>query len=509
MKAGVLGLVLCVAATAGAADAPLPLPKAPVRVVIPDAAAFDAALGGAFRKALNGAADEGDPVATAWRRTRVGSKLEDQWGKFSDDLPWTWDSIRKLRPRAVGIALLEVGHLEAVMAIDTPLARLPLTLPGGTAKTHGGAAYTLVTPGAADGSEDDRRMGLAWAKQGSLLLVATSERALLLALDEAQKGGGLSAPLPGLVSLELDLDQLRKDRYFKREFPFAPGPEQGIVRAALRVEGGQLVEVRQGTGEPRAAGMRFDAPGAAASAWEPESDGLAAALRAALLEPMPVLADLPVPPVAALPAARAQAAEDRYAVNLERPQVRAAAAAWEEGELAQWRALWQATPVAGWGYVVERDGTRRIVFPWPAGRDADLLALCRATVERRAGKATLSAAGDAQEIRVGPGLPAVALKRTGDYVWLAPSAQQLAGVAAPRAAGDVVRWARADLAAVRAEGARWQKAEGPASPEETRPLSDRILGVLGWIPNTTALALERRKTAEGWTETLVFESPQR
>src|SRR6185295_9701616 len=44
MKAGVLGLVLCVAATAGAADAPLPLPKAPVRVVIPDAAAFDAAL---------------------------------------------------------------------------------------------------------------------------------------------------------------------------------------------------------------------------------------------------------------------------------------------------------------------------------------------------------------------------------------------------------------------------------------------------------------------------------
>jgi len=502
MKASVYGLVMCLAATAGAAE--LPLPPAPVRVVIPDAAAFDATLGGSFRKALGGALDESDPVATAWRRTRVGSKLEDQWGKLSGELPWTWDTIRTLRPRAVGISVLEVGHLEAVLAIDTPLARLPLTLPGGTAKTHGGAAYTLVTPGAADGSEEDRRMGLAWARTGSLLLVATSERALLLALDEALAGRGLAPPLPGLVALELDLDALRKDRYFRREFLFTPGPEEGRVRAALRVENGQLVEVREGRGEPRVAGMVFDAPGAAASAWEPDSDGLGAALRAALLEPMPVLSDRPLPPLTPLPSAQARRVEDRYAVSLERPQVRAESAAWEEGELAQWRALWAATPVAGWGYVIERDGTRRIVFPWPAARDAELLALCRATIERRAGKATLATAGDAQEIRVGPGLPALALKRTGDSVWLAPSARQLAGVSAPRPGVDVVRWARADLAAVRAEGVRWQKAEGPASPEETRPLSDRILGVLGWIPDTATLALERKKTAEGWSETLVF-----
>jgi hypothetical protein len=504
MKASLLGLVLC-AASAGAAE--LPLPKAPVRVVIPDAAAFDAALGGSFRKALTGETEESDPVAAAWRRTRVGSKLEDQWGKLSGELPWTWDTIRKLQPRAVGIAVLEVGHLEAVLAIDTPLARLPLTLPGGTARTHAGAAYTVVTPGAADGSEEDRRMGLAWGRHGSLLLVATSERALLLALDEALAGRGLAAPLPGLVSLELDLDALRKDRYFRREFLFAPGPEEGRVRAALRMDGGHLVEVREGAGEPRAAGMLFDAPGAVASGWEPEAAGLGAALRAALLEPVPAPSDRPLPPLAALPPARAQRAEDRYAVNLERPQVREAAAAWEEGELAQWRALWSATPVAGWGYVIGKDGARRIVFPWPAARDAELLALCRATVERRAGRATVAAAGDAQEIRVGPGLPAVALRRTGEYVWLAASAQQLAGVAAPRQSPEVVRWARADLSAVRAEGARWQKAEGPGSPEETRPLSDRILGVLGWIPDTTALALERKKTAEGWTETLVFARP--
>jgi hypothetical protein len=61
-----------------------------------------------------------------------------------------------------------------------------------------------------------------------------------------------------------------------------------------------------------------------------------------------------------------------------------------------------------------------------------------------------------------------------------------------------------DLRALRAEGPRWEKAEGPAAPEETRPLSDRILGLLGWMPRTTSLAVERRRTATGWSETLVF-----
>ena len=211
MKPAVLFLLLG-AGAASAAETRLPLPPAPVRVVIPDAPAFDAALGGAFRRALNGAPEDTDSVSAAWRRTRVGSKLEDQWSKLSEDLPWTWDSIRALHPRAVGIALLDVGHLEAVLAVDTPLARLPAPLPAGTARTHGGAAYALVAKGAADGSEDaDRRMGLAWARTGSVLLVATSERSLLLALDEALAGRGFAPPLPGLVSLDLDLEIPRMD----------------------------------------------------------------------------------------------------------------------------------------------------------------------------------------------------------------------------------------------------------------------------------------------------------
>ena len=497
-------LLLALAPTAVAASGP-PLPPAPVRVVIEDPAAFDAALTGAFRRALTGKPEENDPVVAAWRRTRVGSKLEEQWGRLSADLPWTWDSIRRLKPRSVGIALLEVGHLEAVLVVDTPLARLPVAPRAGRPATHAGVSYQLVARGAADGSEDsDRRMGVAWARMGSLLLVATSERALRLAIDEAQAGRGFAAPLPGLVSLELDLDALRKDRYFRREFLFGVGPEEGKVKAALRVENGRLVEVREGSGETRGPGMVFDAPDAAASGWEADGATLWPALRAAVLEPIPTPAERPVPPLGTLPAAAAQAAEDRYLVNLERPLARAASAAWEEGELAQWRNLWAGTPVAGWGYVVDRDGARRIVFPWPAERDEELVRLCRATVERRAGKAAVATLGEARQVSVGPDLPAVAVRRTGGYVWVAASARQLEAALPPRPSPDVVRWARADLMALRGEGPRWEKAEGPSAPEQTRPLSDRILGLLGWIPDTTSIAVERRRTGDGWSETLVF-----
>jgi len=274
-----------VAAAAGVATASdLPLPKAPVRVVIADPAAFDAALTGAFRRALVGKPAEDDPVAAAWRRTRVGTKLEEQWGRLSNDLPWTWDVLRRLQPRAVGLALLEVGHLEAVLAVDTPLARLPVTPRSGAARTHAGVAYQLVAAGAADGSEDtDRRMGLAWGRVGDVLLVATSERAIRLAIDESVAGRGFAAPLPGLVSLELDLDALRADRYFRREFPFGPGSEASLVRAALRIENGQLVEVREGSGEAGPPAVSFAAPGAAASGWETDASGLGPALRAGLL----------------------------------------------------------------------------------------------------------------------------------------------------------------------------------------------------------------------------------
>ena len=484
--------------------APLPLPDAPVRVVIPDTAAFDAALGGSFRQALTGKTEEGDPVVTGWRRTRVGTKLEDQWSRLSKDLPWTWDSLRRLRPRSLGIALLQVGHLEAVVVLDTPLAVLPIMPPAGKSMTHGGVAYNLVARGAADSSEDpDRRMGLAWARSGDRLFLATSERALLLALDEHLAGRGFAPPLPGLVSLELDVDALRQDRYFRREFLFGQGPEKGRVRAALRLEDGRLVEVREGAGHGGPSGQIFEAKGAVAAAWEPDSDGLGDALRAALLEPIPAPAERPVPVLAPLPAANTKQ-EDRYLVSLDKPRPRGGEPTFEEGELALWHALWQKQPVTGWGHAVSADGVRRLVFPWPEAMQPDLVRLCRATVERRAGRAAVVDVGDAKEIRVGPELPAIALRRTGDFVWIGPSARDLAGVSAPRSSGDVVRWARLDLDAARREATRWERAEGPAAPEQTRPFSDRVLGLLGWIPETRTLSVERRTKGDGWTERVVF-----
>ena len=42
------------------------------------------------------------------------------------------------------------------------------------------------------------------------------------------------------------------------------------------------------------------------------------------------------------------------------------------------------------------------------------------------------------------------------------------------------------------------------APEETRPFSDRLLGLLGWIPETRTISVERRKTVDGWTERVVF-----
>ncbi len=505
MRAPISLLPCFLVASLGAAEAGLPLPEAPVRILIPEAGAFDGALTGGYRAFLSGRPRNGDPLVTAWRRTQVGSKLEDQWLKLSQDLPWTWGEIRKLQPRSLGLALLDVGHLEAVLVIDTPLAVLPANLPAGTRASYGGVAYARVSAGAADGSGDpDRRMGLAWARLGSRLLLATSERALKLAIDEAQAGRGLAPPLPGLVSMELDLDRLRKDRYFRREFPFPEGPETGKVRVALVREGDHLVEVREGRQEPRGGVYTFAAPGAGAIGWEPEGQPFWPALRQGLLEPIPAPSERPVPALGSLPSAAASAPEDRYSVNLTRPLAAPGAPPWEEGDLAPWRALLTQQPVPSWGFWVGPGGTRRLVFPWPESRDAEFLELCRRTVARRAGTAAVVRAGEAQEIRVGPGLAALALRRTGPFLWVAPSAADLKDAPLPRAEGDLVRWARVDLGAVRAEGPRWAKVEGPPRPEQVRPLSDRVLGLLGWMPATTSIAVERRRTPTGWTERVVF-----
>jgi hypothetical protein len=497
---------LALAAAEAASGAGLPLPEAPVRLVIPDAAAFDAALTGAFRAALVGRPDTSDPVVAAWRRTPVGSKLEAQWGSFASELPWSWDEIRALQPRSVGVALLSVGALEAVLVIESPLAALPASLPAlpdGEAKTHAGAPYRLVAAGAGDdGAPPGRRLGLAWARQGGRLLLATSERALKLVIDEDLAGRSVEPPLPGLASLELDLDALRKDLYFRREFLFGEGPERGRIRAALRREGGTFVEVREGEGPGAADAMSFDARGAAASGWEPDASGLWNALRAALLEPIPVRSDRPVPPARPLPP-HEQRAEDPYLVSLDVPLGKEGPAG-EEGELGRWRALWAKHSPSGWGYWITADGARRLVFPWPAALQAELEALCRATLERTSGRVEVADVSGARELRVGPGLPVLALRRAGEIVWIGPAASALADAPVPRTAPAILRWARADLAAARGEAPRWRRAEGPAAPERVRPFSDRVFGLLGWMPSTRTIEVERRRTEEGWSERVVF-----
>ncbi len=491
------------------AQAPLPLPDGPVRLVIPEASAFDAALKGGYREVLQGEPREGDPLVTAWRRTQVGTKLEDQWNRLSGDLPWTWSVIRKLQPKSVGLAILQVGHLEAVLVIETPLAQLPVALPKGQARTHGGVSYTIVARGAADGSEDkDRRMGLAWARLGGRLILATSERALRLTVDEALAGRGFKAPLPGLISMELNLDALRADRYFRREFLFPEGPEKGRIRAALRLNNGQLMEVREGANEPRKGGFSFSGAGFSAAGWQAEGEPFWPTFRRACLEPIPTLADEPVAALGPLPTAGAQAGEDRYAVDFTKPRASAGGSQSEHGDLVPWQALLARQPVTSWGYAVSKEGARRMVFPWPANLDAEFLEVCRATVARRAGRVAVEKTGDTQELRVGPGLPALALRRTGALLWVGPSATDLRDLPQPKVEADFIRWAQVDLGAVRAESSRWAKVEGPARPEQVRPLSDRVLGLLGWMPATRSLRVERHRTAAGWSETVVFGGGQ-
>ena len=498
-------VVLLLAGSVLAAQA-LPLPEAPLRLVIPDVQALDAALTGGFRQMLSGEPRQNEPVTSAWRRSRVGSKLEDQWRRFGADLPWTWTQILQLKPRALGLALLQVGQLEAVLVVDTPLAQLPLALPKGAQRSQDGVTYTLVARGGADSTKEgvrdkDRRMGLAWARLDSRLILATSERALRLALQEAQAGRTFQAGLPGLVSMTLDLDALRKDRYFRRDFLFPPGPETGRVQVALVREGDHLVELRRGTGETRQDAYRFQAPGGGAQGWEPDGSGFWAAFRRGLLEPVPQLSPAPVPALASLPEPGAGA--DRYLVDLTRPRANPGAPG-EEGDLAPWKALLTQVPVTSWGFWVAKNGVRRLAFPWPEARDGDFLEHCRATVARRAGRATVVPAGPSREIQAGPGLPVLALRRTGPVLWAGPSAASLQDVPQPRQETALVRWSQVDLDAVRAESGRWTKVEGPARPEQVRPLSDQVLGLLGWIPGTRSLSVERRRTAQGWEERVVF-----
>jgi hypothetical protein len=322
------------------------------------------------------------------------------------------------------------------------------------------------------------------------------------ALEEAGAGRSWAPALTGLVSLELDVAALEKDRYFTREFLFGRTGE-ARVRAALRREGAMLVEVREGEGGAGAAAYAFDAAGTRAAAWEPDGRTLWPALRAALLEPATDLPPRPRPPLGVLPPAAADAADDRYLVDMRRPPA-GPGAPWDEGDLALWRELFARNTPTGWGYRVAADGARSVVFAWPEALMPDFTRACQASLARRGGRLSEGASGEAHELRLGPGLPVLAWRRAGEMLCLGPSAAALATLPVLHREADLLRWARADLDALRRDGARWAAVEGPASPEALRPFADRILGVLGWMPETRTLSLERRRSASGWTERLVF-----
>jgi len=506
----VLALVCLTSPTVRAADEPargLPLPAAPVRLVIPDVPAFDAALGGGFRRALTGEMESEDPVLNAWRQTQVGAKLELQWEALSSDLPWTWNDILATRARSIGIALLSAASLEVVVVLDTPLVALPAPLSPGAPATHKGLPFALVTRGAGDGSTGDRRAGFAWARASGRLILATSERAMRLALDEVAASRGMAPPLPGLASLDLDIDALSKDLYFSREFLFSTAGLKGHVRAALRLEAGRMVEVREGDSNENARAFAFDATSSAASGWEADTSRLWPSLREGLLETVPEPAERPVPPRSQLPSPGVTAASsDHYLVDLTLPAV-VENAPWEKGDLGAWEALLAPDAGNGWGWAIGTDGSRLVVFGLPVAHQKAVDEAILSTLKRRAGRVSTERTGEITEYLVGPGLRVLATRRTGEFLWIATSRQALGAVEAPRPAAGVLRWAKLDTASIRQEAQFWARAEGPASPDRSRPFSDRLLGLLGWMPDTRSIGVERRKTATGWTERVVFGGP--
>ncbi len=487
-----------------AAEPLLPLPEAPVVVVSTDPAALDRALAGGFRRALSGTLQEDDPVARGLRQTRVGGKLDDQRALLAADLPLSWTEIAATKPTALGLALLSAGDLEAVLAIRTPLAQLPFALPAGEARSRNGVPYAFVARGAGDERTLDRRMGLAWARLDGTLIVATSERALHLALDRAAAGKGFGAFLPGLVSARLDLAALRADRYFRREFLFAEGvrgTDRGILLCAMRADDGRLVEVREGesASAPEAPRWSLDGRGVAAAGWEADGGRFPAALRRGLLEPLPAPSDRPR--LARRPLPDPDAAQgERYLVDLTRavpPEGEADAA-----ELPRWAALFRELKLEGWGWEVGADGARRLLARIPKGHEAAFLALARETLARRAGRAGASPTA----FTVGPSLPALAWSRRGDWLWLAADEAHLTKAPDPAAEAGLVRWSRLDLDAVRAERVAWRDAEGASFEGNVRPFSDRILGLLGWAPKSSAVAVERRQEGSRFRERIVFSS---
>ncbi len=488
----------------------LPLPAAMIRLSIPDVRAFDAALSGGFRKALYGTLPQDDGVALGFGQSQVGAKLQDQWTRFRGDTALSFQTLVDLQASSAALAILNIGHMEMVLVIETPLAALPDIFEAGASRIDHGKTYHLVRTGGADeGADGETRMGLAWSRDRGLLVIATSERAMKLALAAAAGGERFTPKLEGLAGLELDRDALHNDPYFQRDFLGSlpnTAESRGTINAALRLESGRLVEVREGTLAATAErGAVFEAKDAVASGWIGDASTLLAELRRGVLEPIPSPAARPRLAVAPLPASKAVSAEDRYASSIEVPAVSPGGSASEAAEIEAWSALLAAQPVAGFGYLVTPSRASLLALPWPKEKDADLAALIDATLTRRGARLAPGAAGaDSRQYLLGPGLPALAFKRMGEFIWIAPSSAALRAAPAISWSGEVVRFSKLNLAAAREEGKRWIRIEGPRSSENVRPFSDRILGLLGWMPSVRTLEVERRVTGSGFKERVVF-----
>ena len=506
-----LGLIGAFAWAQPTPEQGLPLPASMIRLSIPDVPALNAALGGGFRKALHGTLPEDDGVARGFNQSQVGAKLQDQWSRFRGEAALSFQTILDLQATSASLAVLNIGHMEMVLVVETPLAALPDIFEAGTSRIDHGKTYHLVRTGAADeGKGGETRMGLAWARDSGLLIIATSERAMKLALGAAAAGERFAPKLEGLASLELDLEALRNDLYFKRDFLFGSlaeaGESRGRLSAALRLESGRLVEVREGdVAATSKRGAIFDAKDAVASGWIADPSRFLLELRRGVSEPLPVPSDRPQVAVAPLPAPRAASAADRYATNVEVPVVSGGGLVTEAAELDAWAALLASQPVDGFGYLVTRSKARLLALPWPKEKDAELGALLEATLSRRGARLSPpSATGETRQYLMGPGLPALAWRRMGDFVWLGPSAAELRSAPAVSWSSEVVRFAKLNLAAAREEGKRWARIEGPRSSDNVRPLSDRVLGLLGWMPSVRTLEVERRVTGASFKERIVF-----
>jgi hypothetical protein len=491
----------------------LPLPKAMIRLSIPDVPAFDRALGGGFRNALLGTLPAEDGVAAGFRQSQVGAKLVDQWSRFDGETGLSFKTIVDLQTTALALAVLNIGHLEMVLVLETPAASLPDILEEGTSRVASGRTYHLIRTGAADeGADGETRMGLAWAKDKGLVIIATSERAMKLALEAAARGDRFAPTLAGLTSLELDMDALHRDLYFKRDYFFDAisdaAETRGLLKAALRNEANRLVEVREGTvaAVGAAKGASFEAPSAAASGWINDGSQLLAELRRGVLEPLPAPSLTPRLSVAPLPSAKAATAEDRYAVNIENAVAPTGGSLSEAAEIEQWTALLASQTPTGFGYVTTKARSRMLAVPWPKERDAEFAGLLEATLTRRGARLApgSSAANDVREYRFGPSLPALAFKRSGDFLWIGRSAADVRTAPVITWNPAITRFSKLDLTAARADARRWRATEGPRSSESARPFSDRVLGLLGWMPTVRTFEVERRVTGAAFTERVTF-----